>query len=115
MRSKNIPASKRRRKKILSRAKGFYGGRSKLFRTAKETVQKSLAYAYTGRKLKKRSFRTLWNIRINAAARLAGLSYSVFINGLKRKGVALNRKMLAEIAANDPATFGHLAEMAKSR
>ncbi len=114
MRARNRVASRRRRKKVLERAKGFYGGRSKLFRTAKESVQKGLAYAYTSRKLKKRDFRSLWIIRINAAARLFGLSYSVFMNGLKKKGIALDRKVLAEIAVNDQNTFAKLAEAAKS-
>jgi large subunit ribosomal protein L20 len=115
MRARNRVASRRRRKKVLERAKGFYGGRSKLFRTAKESVQKGLAYAYTSRKLKKRDFRSLWIIRINAAARLFGLSYSVFMNGLKKKGIALDRKVLAEIAVNDQNTFAKLAEAAKSK
>ena len=115
MRARNRVASRRRRKKVLERAKGFYGGRSKLFRTAKESVQKGLAYAYTSRRLKKRDFRSLWIIRINAAARLFGLSYSVFMNGLKKKGIALDRKVLAEIAVNDQNTFAKLAEAAKSK
>lgn len=115
MRARNRVASRRRRKKVLQRAKGFYGGRSKLFRTAKESVQKGLAYAYTSRRLKKRDFRSLWIIRINAAARLFGLSYSVFMNGLKKKGIALDRKVLAEIAVNDQNTFAKLAETARSK
>ena len=84
-------------------------------RTAKETVQKGLAYAYTSRKLRKRDFRGLWIVRINAAARIFGLSYSKFMSGLKKGGVALDRKMLAEIAANDQNTFGKLAEVAKAK
>jgi large subunit ribosomal protein L20 len=115
MRARNRVASRQRRKKILKRAKGYYGGRSKLLRTAKETVQKGLAYAYTSRKLRKRDFRGLWIVRINAAARMFGLSYSKFMNGLKKGGVALDRKMLAEIAANDQNTFGKLAEVAKAK
>ena len=115
MRARNRVASRRRRKKVLERAKGFYGGRSKLFRTAKESVQKGLAYAYTSRRLKKRDFRSLWITRINAAARLFGLSYSVFMNGLKKKGIALDRKVLAEIAVNDQNTFAKLAEAAKGK
>jgi len=115
MRARNRVASRRRRKKVLERAKGFYGGRSKLLRTAKESVQKGLSYAYTSRKLKKRDFRSLWITRINAAARLFGLSYSVFMNGLKKKGIVLNRKVLAEIAVNDQNTFAKLAEAAKSK
>jgi large subunit ribosomal protein L20 len=115
MRARNRVASRQRRKKILKRAKGYYGGRSKLLRTAKETVQKGLAYAYTSRKLRKRDFRGLWIVRINAAARMFGLSYSKFMSGLKKGGVALDRKMLAEIAANDQNTFGKLAEVAKAK
>ncbi|OGC75785.1 MAG: 50S ribosomal protein L20 [candidate division Zixibacteria bacterium RBG_16_50_21] len=115
MRARNRVASRQRRKKILKRAKGYYGGRSKLLRTAKETVQKGLAYAYTSRKLRKRDFRGLWIVRINAAARIFGLSYSKFMSGLKKGGVALDRKMLAEIAANDQNTFGKLAEVAKAK
>jgi large subunit ribosomal protein L20 len=114
MRARNRVASRRRRKKVLARAKGYFGGRSKLHRTAKESVQKGLAYAYTSRKLRKRDFRALWITRINAAARMFGLSYSVFINGLKKKGIALDRKMLAEIAVKDQNTFAKLAEAAKS-
>jgi large subunit ribosomal protein L20 len=115
MRARNRVASRRRRKKVLQKAKGFYGGRSKLFRTAKESVQKGLAYAYTSRRLKKRDFRSLWITRINAATRLFGLSYSVFMDGLKKKGIALDRKVLAEIAVNDQNTFAKLAEAAKSK
>jgi large subunit ribosomal protein L20 len=115
MRARNRVASRQRRKKILKRAKGYYGGRSKLLRTAKETVQKGLAYAYTSRKLRKRDFRGLWIVRINAAARMFGLSYSKFMSGLKKGGVALDRKMLAEIAAKDQNTFGKLAEVAKAK
>ena len=115
MRARNRVASRQRRKKILKTAKGYYGGRSKLLRTAKETVQKGLAYAYTSRKLRKRDFRGLWIVRINAAARIFGLSYSKFMSGLKKGGVALDRKMLAEIAANDQNTFGKLAEVAKAK
>lgn len=115
MRAKNVVASQRRRKKILARAKGYYGGRSKLYRTAKETVQKGLAYAYRSRRLKKRDFRSLWIIRINAAARMFGLSYSVFMNGLKKKGIALDRKILADLAVSDQKTFGKLAQVAKSK
>ena len=91
-RATNNPAAKRRRKKVLKAAKGNYGGRRKLYRTAKETVQKGLAYAYRDRRNRKRDFRRLWIIRINAAARLNGLSYSQFINGLNKYGIQLNRK-----------------------
>lgn len=105
-------ASRRRRKKILKAAKGYYGGRSRLYRTAKESVQRGLAYAYAHRRRKKRDFRRLWIIRINAAARIYGLSYSVFINGLKRAGVLLDRKNLAEMAIKDEKAFAKLAKLA---
>jgi len=115
MRARNNPASKRRRKKILSRAKGFYGGRSKLTRTAKETVHRSLAYAYKSRRLRKRDFRALWIVRINAAARIFGMSYSAFMNGLKKQKIVLDRKSLAYVAVADRQTFGRLAEVAKGK
>lgn len=105
-------ASRARRKKILKAAKGYYGGRSKLYRTAKESVQRGLAYAYAHRRRKKRDFRRLWIVRINAAARLSGLSYSLFINGLKRAGVNLDRKVLADMAVRDKEGFAELAELA---
>ncbi len=105
-------ASRRRRKKILKAAKGYYGGRSKLYRTAKESVQRGLAYAYAHRRRKKRDFRRLWITRINAAARIYGLSYSLFINGLKKAGVVLDRKNLAEMAVKDKKAFAKLAELA---
>jgi large subunit ribosomal protein L20 len=105
-------ASRRRRKKILKAAKGYYGGRSKLYRTAKESVQRGLAYAYAHRRRKKRDFRRLWITRINAAARIYGLSYSLFINGLKRAGVLLDRKNLADMAVKDEVAFAKLAELA---
>ncbi len=105
-------ASRRRRKKILKAAKGYYGGRSKLYRTAKESVQRGLAYAYVHRRRKKRDFRRLWITRINAAARIYGLSYGLFINGLKKAGVLLDRKNLAEIAITDEKAFAKLAELA---
>lgn len=104
--------SRRRRKKILKAAKGYYGGRSKLYRTAKESVQRGLAYAYAHRRRKKRDFRRLWITRINAAVRIYGLSYSLFINGLKKAGVLLDRKNLAEMAVKDEAAFAKLAELA---
>jgi large subunit ribosomal protein L20 len=105
-------ASRRRRKKILKAAKGYYGGRSKLYRTAKESVQRGLAYAYAHRRRKKRDFRRLWITRINAAARIYGLSYSLFINGLKKAGVVLDRKILADLAVKDEKAFAKLAELA---
>ena len=114
-RATNNVAAHRRKKKVLNQAKGYYGGRSKLLRTAKETVNRSLVYAYRDRKRRKRDFRRLWIIRINAAARLFGLSYSLFMSGLKKAGVALDRKNLADIAARDLDTFGKLAEVAKAK
>jgi large subunit ribosomal protein L20 len=101
------------RKKILKRARGYYGARSRLYRTAEQAVEKAGVHAYAGRKIRKRDFRALWTARINAAARLHDLSYSRFMNGLKQSGVALNRKMLASIAVDDPAAFAHLADAAK--
>jgi large subunit ribosomal protein L20 len=114
-RATNNVAAHRRKKKILNQAKGYYGGRSKLLRTAKETVNRSLVYAYRDRKARKRDFRRLWIVRINAAARLFGLSYSVFMSGLKKAGVGLDRKNLADIAARDLDAFGKLAEVAKAK
>ncbi len=107
-------AAHRRHRKVLSAARGNYGGRSRLYRTARETVQKGLAYAYRDRRNRKRDFRRLWIIRINAAARQNGLTYSVFINNLKKAGVNLDRKMLADIAARDSAAFTELAKLASS-
>ena len=114
-RATNNVAAHRRKKKVLNQAKGYYGGRSKLLRTAKETVNRSLVYAYRDRKTRKRDFRRLWIVRINAAARLFGLSYSLFMSGLKKAGVGLDRKNLADIAARDLDTFGKLAEVAKAK
>jgi large subunit ribosomal protein L20 len=99
---------------VLKLAKGFVGGRRKLFRTAVETVQRALAFAYRDRKVKKRDFRKLWIVRINAAAHENGLSYSRFINGLSKASVALDRKVLADLAVSDPAGFAALANLAKS-
>jgi len=103
-----------RRKKILKLAKGFYLGKSKLHRIAKQAVDKSLAYAYRDRRAKKRDFRSLWTIRINAAARMNDISYSRLINGLKKAGVALDRKILADLAISDPAGFSVLAKTART-
>ena len=103
-----------KRKKILALAKGYRGTKSKLYRSAKESVERGLNFAYTGRKLKKRDFRKLWIVRINAACRAAGISYSKFMDGLKKAGVDLNRKVLAEIAATDDAGFRALVERAQS-
>jgi large subunit ribosomal protein L20 len=100
-------------KKVLKLAKGYYGGRSKLFKTANESVIRALRSAYVGRKLKKRDFRRLWIARINAATRMNGLSYSRFMNGIKLAGIDINRKMLSEIAINDPKAFTELVEIAK--
>lgn len=113
-RARNNVAAHRRHKKFLRQAKGNYGGRSRLYRTARETVQKGMAYAYRDRRNRKRDFRRLWIIRINAAARLNGLSYSAFINGLNKAGVSINRKMLADIAVKDFKAFTELAETARS-
>jgi large subunit ribosomal protein L20 len=106
-------AARKRRKRILKKAKGYYGGRRKLYRTARETVQRAMAYSYRDRRNKKRAFRSLWIIRINAACRLLGLSYSRFMDGLKKIGVVIDRKNLAEIAVKDPQTFAQLAQMIK--
>ncbi len=103
-----------RRKKILDRASGFFLTKSKLYRSAKESVERALKYAYTGRKLKKRQFRSLWIVRIGAAARLNGMSYSQFINGLRKSGMELDRKVLADLAVQDPAAFKSLAAQART-
>jgi large subunit ribosomal protein L20 len=103
----------KRKKKIMQAAKGARGGRSKLYKSAKETVERGLAYAYRDRRQRKRDFRRLWIVRINAAARVHDLSYSRFMAGLKKAGVEINRKMLADLAVHDPAAFGELAEVAK--
>ena len=113
-RAKGGPKTRQRRKKVLKKAKGYFGGRRKLFRTAKETVLRAGAFAYRHRKQKKRLSRGVWIVRINAACRELGLSYSVFMNGLKKAGVTLDRKVLAELAVSDPAAFAKLAEKAKS-
>ena len=104
----------KKRRKIMKLAKGYYGSKSKQYRCAKEQVARSLRYAYIGRKLRKRDFRRLWITRINAAARLNGMSYSTFINGLKKQNIEVNRKMLADLAVNDPAAFAKLVEIAKA-
>jgi large subunit ribosomal protein L20 len=112
MRVKRGFKARRRRKKVLKLAKGFRGGHSKLFRTAADTVDRSLKYAYRDRRQRKRDFRRLWIARINAAARMNQLSYSKFIQGLKRAKVDLDRKVLAELAISDPAGFAKIAELA---
>ena len=109
-RVKGAMHTRKRRKKILKLAKGYRGAKSKLFKTANQAVMKSLTYAYRDRKQKKRNFRQLWIARINAAARMNGISYSKFMNGLKKNGIEINRKMLAEIAVSDPTAFTKLVE-----
>ncbi len=103
----------KKRRKALKLAKGYFGTRSKQYRSASEQVRRSLRYAYTGRKLRKRDFRRLWIVRINAAARMNGMSYSTFINGLKKQNIEVNRKMLADMAVNDLNAFAQLVEIAK--
>ena len=112
-RIKGVVNAHKKRRKVMKLAKGYWGAKSKQYRAATEQVARSLRYAYEGRKLRKRDFRRLWITRINAAARLNGMSYSTFINGLKKHNVDINRKMLADIAVNDAATFANLVEIAK--
>ena len=112
MRIKRGFKARRRRKKVLKLAKGFRGGRSKLFRTAADAVDKALMYSYRDRRTRKRDFRRLWIVRINAASRLNNLPYSKFIRGLKLAGVELDRKVLAELAISDPAVFAKIATLA---
>ena len=114
-RVKGALSTRKRHKKILKLAKGYRGGKSKLFRIANQAVMKSLSYAYVGRKAKKRDFRKLWIARINAGCRLNGLSYSKFIHGLNLAGITLNRKVLADMAVNDAQGFAALCETAKSK
>ena len=108
------PARHARKKKILSKAKGYYGARSRQFRTANQAVEKAGQYAYRDRRAKKRNFRSLWIQRINAAARLNGLTYSTFMNGLSKAGIELDRKVLSDIAIHEPDAFTSLAEQAKA-
>ena len=115
MRIKRGFKARRRRKKVLKLARGFRGGHSKLFRTAADTVDRSLKYAYRDRRQRKRYFRKLWIARINAAARMNKLSYSKFIQGLKRAKIDLDRKVLAELAISDPAGFAKIAELAAQK
>ena len=114
-RVKRAVNSRKNHKKVLKLAKGYYGGKSRLFKTANESVIRALRNAYVGRRLKKRDFRSLWIVRINAATRMSGMSYSTFMNGMKLSGIDINRKMLAEIAINDPKAFADLVEVAKSQ
>jgi|SRR5688572_25458592 len=106
--------ARRRHKKIIAKAKGYYNARRKVFRVAKQAVTKAGQYAYIGRKQRKRQFRSLWIVRINAAARMHGLSYSRFMAGLKKAGITMDRKVLADIAVHDLAGFGQIAEKAKA-
>ena len=113
-RIKGAMMTRKRRKKVLKLAKGYYGAKSKHFKMAKQQVMKSGNYAYIGRKQKKRDFRRLWITRISAACKLNGTNYSTFMNGLKKADIALNRKVLSEIAINDPAAFAALVEQVKN-
>lgn len=113
-RVKGAMNARKKHKKILKLAKGYYGAKSKQFKMANQAVMKSLSYAYTGRKLKKRDYRKLWIARINAATRINGMSYSRFINGLKIAGVEVDRKMLAEMAVNDPSGFTQMVDVSKA-
>lgn len=113
-RIKGATMTRKRRNKVMKMAKGYYGSKSSLFKTAKQAVMKSGQYAYVGRKQKKRDFRRLWITRISAACKLNGMNYSTFMNGLKKADIELNRKMLSEIAIADPAAFTALTEKAKA-
>ena len=114
-RVKGAMMTRKRRNRVLKLAKGYWGAKSKHFKMANEQVMKSLTYAYTGRRLKKRDFRSLWITRISAACKLNGMNYSTFMNGLKKSGVEINRKMLAELAVNDKAAFSALTDMTKAK
>ena len=113
-RIKRAVNAQKKRRKMLKLAKGYYGAKSRQYRTASEQVRRSLRYAYIGRKHRKRDFRRLWIVRINAAARQNGLNYSALISGLKRVGIVINRKMLADLAVNDAKAFAQLAEKVKT-
>ena len=113
-RVKRSMGAKKKRRTVLTRAKGYYGAKSRSYRAAKEQVQHSLQYVYRDRRNKKREIRRLWITRINAAARLSGLSYSVFMNGLKKANIVLDRKILSDMAITDPAAFAQLVELAKA-
>ena len=113
-RVKGAMMTRKRRNKVLKLAKGYWGAKSKHFKMANQAVMKSLTYAYTGRRLKKRDFRQLWITRISAACKMNGMNYSTFMHGLKTAGVAINRKMLAEMAVDDKAAFTALVELAKN-
>ena len=113
-RVKGAMMTRKRRNKVLKLAKGYWGAKSKHFKMANEQVMKSLMYAYVGRRLKKRDFRSLWITRISAGCKMNGMNYSTFINGLKKANITINRKMLAEMAVNDKAAFAQLVELAKN-
>ena len=113
-RVKGAMMTRKRRNKTLKLAKGYWGNKSRHFKMANQAVMKSLSYAYVGRKLRKRNFRSLWITRISAAAKMNGMNYSTFINGLKKAGIALDRKILADMAVNDAAGFAALVEKAKA-
>jgi large subunit ribosomal protein L20 len=113
-RAKGGPKTRHRRKKVLKQAKGYWGGRRRLYRSAADTVTRALAFAYRDRRAKKREFRALWILRINAGCRALGVPYSTFMHGLKKAGVTLDRKVLAELAATDPAAFARLVETART-
>ncbi len=112
-RSKNAVASRARKKRVLKQAKGFYGKRKNVYTVAKNVLEKGLTYSYVGRKLKKRDYRSLWIVRINAAVREEGITYSEFINKLKVKGIELDRKVLADMAMNNPDSFRQLVQSVK--
>jgi len=114
-RVKRAVTAKKKRRTVLTRAKGYYGAKSRSYRVAKEQVQHSLQYAYRDRRNKKREIRRLWIVRINAGARANGLSYSVFMNGLKKAGITLDRKVLSDLAIKDPAAFAKLVDLAKAQ
>ncbi|MDP6484577.1 MAG: 50S ribosomal protein L20 [Nitrospinota bacterium] len=114
-RSLGNPASKARRKRLLKAAKGYRGARSKRYRSARETVLRAMAFAYRDRRIRKREFRRLWNVRINAAVRELGMSYSRFIGGLTKAGVGVNRKILADLAVSDPPAFAKLVDIARAQ
>ncbi|MBR6954347.1 MAG: 50S ribosomal protein L20 [Clostridia bacterium] len=113
-RIKRAVNAQKKKRKVMKLAKGYWGAKSKQYRAATEQVRRSLRYAYIGRKLRKRDFRRLWITRINAAARLSGMSYSAFMGGLKKANITVNRKMLADLAVNDTAAFARLVELAKN-
>lgn len=114
-RSKYSVASHRRRRKLINKTKGSWGGKSRLLRSARETYEKGLTYAYRDRRNRRRSFRRLWVVRINAAVRAAGMTYSSFISGLKKKNVELDRKILADLAARDPQAFNNLVQLVQAQ